>query len=203
MGDFRKMLVRLAAENAEYVGPLFLYYWREENAMASHRFVSIEPAESWGDHRDSANYWHEMYLLCRSINASRGVNSLAYKTVSTANWINYFWTNSLKLQRCNTTRQQDKIASADSYYYYDTNAKQGIARPDALVFFTGVGDDTNLRACIPDVEFKPCGDFSPQALVKLRSDFLPERAFRTHTLNFWRYSGNEAILNFLACEVLV
>lgn len=105
VGDFRKMLVRLAAENAEYVGPLFLYYWREENARSSNRLVSIEPAESWGDHRD--------------------------------------------------------------------------------------------------VDFKPYGDFSPQALVMLHSDFLPERAFRTHALNFWRHSGNEAILNFLAQEVLV
>ena len=55
-----------------------------------------------------------------------------------------------------------------------------VLNPNICVFFTGPSYDYILKSTFADVEFLPCEQMPPREFAQLRSEFLPQRTFRTY-----------------------
>lgn len=124
-------------------------------------------------------FWRNSHVLNKAVNEG-------------GSQLTFLWSNLVKASRLETrppTEVEELVSGLGL-----VQGEIRIARPDAVVFFTGPNYDARLRKTFPGVEYHSIFDL----VYRLEHPDLPELAFRTYHPHYLSRSGNLHVIQQLA-----
>lgn len=93
----------------------------------------------------------------------------------------FVWNNILKFGKEDSYgAPSEGVLKAEMEYLNIIPKEVEILNPEVCVFLTGPNYDVDIKNRFPDVEFMPIEGFKTAELVRVKSQGLPEKSFRTY-----------------------
>jgi hypothetical protein len=108
---------------------------------------------------------------------------------STVRPFSFVWTNLVKLDQ-QTGRPDYKIEELVARHFPVVPGEVQIARPDAVVFFTGPNYDERLMQTFAGARLEAIATDTPE-LARVKHEMLPDRSFRTYHPRYLAHSSGE------------